>query len=74
MIKTYCDRCNKEIEDNFVGFYEKANKRNIGDFIPNIVKVINDSDLKNHDYTGIDLCETCEKELAEIVTNFMKSK
>lgn len=78
MFRVYCDRCKKQCKSRAKGFFDKAQEMKIDQYICGVDKIIKaeDGGLKNYpnDLVRVDLCEKCQKELDEVVTNFMKAK
>ena len=55
--------------------YEIINDMSVGDYIPEVYEVtICEVRKGEHDYKQLDICPKCQKELAEILKNFMKCK
>ena len=81
MVCVYCDRCKGKCETAEVAFYDKAQKMNVGDYICSVSKVEkapDDDDRYSkrfpNEVIGVDICGKCQKELNELVSNFMSAK
>lgn len=74
MVRAYCDRCRKQIskEKQFMSFYDKCKVLPNGSYIVQIYIAVPNGD--ESDYETVDLCEKCDNELREIITEFMKKK
>lgn len=74
MIRVYCDRCRKQLskDNRFRSLYDKCRVLPDGQYFGQITIARPDGD--NSDYETVDLCERCDNELTEILTEFMKKK
>lgn len=79
MFRVYCDRCKKQCKRD-VNFYEMAQTMNPGDYILCGLNEVVEEKRRPHndeypnDLKSLDICEKCQKELNEVITNFMKTK
>lgn len=72
MVRAYCDRCRKQISKDkfFRSLYDKCKALPNGSYFGQINIAVPNGD--ESDYETVDLCEKCDNELREILTEFMK--
>lgn len=81
MFRVYCDRCKKQFKNDPYNYYEQAQSMKPGDCIAVSLNMVVENKgskpLKEqypNDIKPVDICERCQKELNEVVKNFMRSK